>query len=419
MYRYHYPVWDELMRALRRVLLLVLGLILFFMTVELVRAYQLFYGFHPWLGYAFAGLVLCIVLYTLLRLRLRRHDRQTLLPPRLPNAQKPRHEDLTSYTAYLVHRLKRLSLNPSLPEELGRKTRQKAYDLEGLLASHPLIEDLVRANSRAEVDTLEPAQAALDQRATELGKDKIRCVIEDAVEPPFPLITPLVVLYHQITLITSVTEVYLGRPSLREYCCVLLDVLHTIRGGDFFRIGQRLFEGAYVNSPPLGRAVDDLGQAVTSTWLTWSVTKAAMYRCRGVAPWNLKAAVEWLDQQTAESLGMVRDVLIADVLPLLKLRIRHNIGPGITDAAAYTEQVTQSVARAVEVVVKGLSTQNPARAAQLSRRTQAGLEALPDPHEPRHHPASRSWRRRGLLGILRSFAERQRYARRHPSDLPS
>ena len=38
MYRYNYPIWHELLRGLRRVASLILGLILFFVTVELVVA---------------------------------------------------------------------------------------------------------------------------------------------------------------------------------------------------------------------------------------------------------------------------------------------------------------------------------------------------------------------------------------------
>jgi hypothetical protein len=316
----------------------------------------------------------------------------------------------------MIHRLKRLSLNPALPEELRKKTRQRAYDIEGLLGSHPLLEDMVRALSRAEMDTLEPALLHLDQLAREMGKEKIQCMIEDAVEPPFPLITPLVVLYHQCTLVTTITDVYLGRPSLREYLRVLTDVQHTIRGGEFFRIGQHLFEGVYVNSPPLGRAVDDLGQAITCAWLTESVTKAAQYRCRAIHPWKISRAVDWMDRQTESSLVAVRERVNEEVLPLLKLRLRHYAGPGVGDAANFSEQMTQSIARAVDAVVKGLQTQNPVRAAQLSRRTQPGEGALDEIGPEYSSSANRSWRRRGVFGIVRSFGERIRYAKT-PTDV--
>jgi hypothetical protein len=153
---------------------------------------------------------------------------------------------------------------------------------------------------------------------------------------------------------------------------VLLDVQRTIQGGAFFRVGQRLFEGVYLNTPPLGRAVDDLGQALTSTWLTWSVTQASIYRCRTLAPWSTQAAVAWMDQRTTDALVVVRDALIEDVLPLLKLRIRHHAGPRDGDAADFSENMVRSLARAVDTVVKGLRTQLPTQAIEQARRTHAG-----------------------------------------------
>lgn len=414
MYRYNYPLWQELLRALGRLARWALALILFFVAVELIRAFQLFHSFHPWLGYGFAVVSVSAWIGVLLRFRLREHDQQTLFPPPPVNEFKPRHEEQVAQCAYMVHRLKRLSLNPVLPEEIRKKTRQRAYDIEGLLGSHPLLEDMTRALKRAEVDTLEPALAQLDQFAQEMGREKIQCMIEDAVEPPFPLITPLVVLYHQVTLISNITDVYLGHPTWREYVRVLTDVQHTIRGGEFFRIGQHLFEGVYVNTQPLGRAVDDLGQAITCTWLTESVTKAAQYRCRSMHPWKLSRAVDWMDRQTESSLIAVRDLVNQDVLPLLKLRIRHYAGPGVADAANFSEQMTQSIARAVENVVKGLQTQNPVRAAQLSRRTQPGAGAMAETERGyATSSANHSWRRRGVFGILRSFGERMRYSKTH------
>ena len=410
MYRYTYPVFSVLWRTVRKTCLLLAGLFLFFVAVELARAYELFHAYHPTLGHAFAALVAGGLAWGLLRWFTRRQDRQTLLPPVRPSFTHPRHADLVAYVNYLIHRLKRLSLHPHLEKDALKAVRQRAYDLEGLLGSHPLLEDLTRAIAKAEQETLVPVLAGLDKKAEEIGRNKIRSVIEDSVEPPFPVITPLVVLYHQLTLATTITDVYLGRPDLREYYGVVRDVLRTIRGGDFFRVGQRLFEGVYVNSPPLGRAVDDLGQAITCTWLSWSVTKAAMHRCHSLTPWDEGQAVAWLDEHTAESLAVTRDVLISDVLPLLKLRIRHSAGPGVADAAGFSDAVAQSVARAVENVVKGLSTQDPAKAVQLSRRTQPGLEAQahPAPGPSAGHPGP--WQGNGVLGTLRTVTERMRYS---------
>ncbi len=412
MYRYHYPAIHTAWRTLRRIFYAITGLVLFSATVELARAGLLLRRIHPLLGYGFAVGVLLVASWIAWRALTRRHDRQTLFAPARPAGSRLRHADLETYCNYLVHRLKRLSLSRHLDEATRLKVRQKAYDIEGLLGSHPLIEDLTRAITRTEMEILEPVLALLDQEAEKIGRSKIQSVIEDSVKPPFPVITPLVVLYHQLTLCTAITDLYLGQVSLREYRRVLKDVFDTIRGGDFFRIGQRLFEGVYLNSPPLGRAVDDLGQAITCTWLTWTSTQAAAYRCRTLVPWQLEQSVEWLDSGTAASLAVVRETVINDVLPMLKMRIRHSVGPGVADATGFSESVVQGIARSVENVVQGLRAQHPEKAVQRSRATYVGLQPFIEKPDVSPATASLAWKRRGPFGFIRRWIERLRYSRR-------
>lgn len=408
MYREHYPAFHAVWRALRKLALLAVGLFLFFTFIELAWAGLLLYRFHPLLGYTFGLIVFLFALGFAWRALTHRHDQQTLIPPTRPAGSRVRQRDLEAYCAYLVHRMKRLSLNARLAKEDRLKIRQRAYDIEGLLGSHPLIDDLTRAISRAEVEVLEPAMGFLDQQAEAIGRAKIQAVIEDAVKPPFPVITPLVVLYHQLTLVTAVTDIYLGQVSLREYGRVIRDVMNTLSRGQFFRTGQRLFEGVYANSPPLGRAVDDLGQAITCTWLTWTVTRAAAYRCRTLYPWQLDQSVEAMDRGTPESLVVVRDTVINEVLPLLKLRIRHSVAPGIADASGFSESVGQGVAKAIDSVVLALRAQHPEKAIQRSRLTQPGLTPADDQADRPAQAPAETWRKKGPM---RRWIERVQYTR--------
>lgn len=398
MYRAHYPFFLTIWRTIRRIGLL-LGLLLLFITfVEASWAGLLLYRINPVLGYTFVAITTLLALALIWRLLLWRHDRQTLVPPPRPTGTRVRQGDLEAYCAYLAHRMKRLSLNENLTREERLKIRQQAYNIEGLLGSHPLIDDLTRAITKAEQEALEPAFRLLDKHAEALGASKIRSVIEDAVKPPFPVVNSMVVIYHQITLITMIVDIYMSRATLREYAQVIKDVANSLGRAQIFRISQRLFEGVYANCPPLGRGVDDLGQAITCTWLTWTVTRAAAYRCRTLYPWQLGQAVEVLDRGAPEALIVLRDTLIADVLPMLKLRIRHSAPAGVADAANFSESVAQSVARAVDSVVLSLRSNNPERAIQRSRETLAGAHPHDDDQAPPLQASPKVWRKRGALG---------------------
>ncbi len=404
MHAYRYPALDLLFRSLRRALRIGLWAGAILAVLEVFRLFILLYRVRPWAGWTFAASVAGLLLYATARAWFRAREPSALYPPLRPVSGRKHVERLTRYALYLAARLKRLGANPAIDPETQRILRQRAYDLEGVTAAHPLHEDLERAIARAEAEHLGPQLDALAAIAEEQGRAKIRAVIEDAIEPPFPLVTPLVVLYHQVTLLSLVADTLLGRPTLREYRQLLRDVWAVMRSGDFFHIGRRLFEGVYANSPPLGRAADDLGQAITCTWLTWSVTQAAIHRCRALTPWDPVQAVEHLDSRPADSLGIVRDTVVADVLPLLRLRIRHSCQHGGDTTGITTESIVQCVGRAVETIVSSLRTGAAEKAARDNRRTLPGIAAEPIP--------AAAWHRRGTAGAVRTFSERVRYSLR-------
>jgi hypothetical protein len=422
MRRYRYPMINEFWRVARvagRALAVLLGVIL---AAELLRVWVLLHRITPWMGFAYLIGLAAGGAWLTLRLLAVRDQCRTLRPPHLPPPEHARHDDLKRYVQYLVLVLKRLSDHPALPGDQRKHIRQRAYDLEGLLGSHPLNEDLVRAISRAGTEMIQPALEVLDREALEQARYKMQAVVEDVIEPPFPVINPAVVFYHQITLISTILDTYRSRASLCEYWMVIRDVWEVMMGGDFFRIGQRLFEGVYANSPPMGRATDDLGQAISTIWLTWSVSQAAMHRCRTLQAWTPELAIEHLDARTLDSLLITRDTLIRDVLPVLKLRIRHSVGPGAADAAGFSEQVVQGIAKSVDTIVQAIRAQPPEKAAQTSRRTQPGLsrpeelgEASPSGGEGR---TPSDWRRRGMFRVFRTFRDRVHYSKqsRHLHD---
>lgn len=414
MYRYQYPMLNQLGRALKMAWRFVVGLILLVLAAELLRIGLILRRIHPWAGWAFAAAVGMAALWVIFRWVTIRARNRALHPPPLPPPGAATHADMKLYCGHLIHLLKRLGTHDALPPPRRQEARQRAYDIEGVLGAHPMNDDLMRAITSAENDVLRPLLEELDQQALEIARYKMTVAVEDVVEPPFPAISPLVVLYHQITLISRLVDTYLSNPTLYEYSVVMRDVCHVVIGGDFFRIGQRLFEGVYVNSPPMGRATEDLGQALASIWLTWSVAQAAMHRCRSLRAWTVQTATEYLDQRSLDSLLVTRDTLISDVLPVLKLRIRHSVGPGVADAAGFSEQVVQGIAKSVDAVVQGLRSQTPAQTAQAGRRTQHGtsrpeLDAPPAPS----HSAGRN--PRGVLRLFRTVGQRVHYSVRGPA----
>lgn len=367
-----YPVTRRLWHAICVGSLALVSLMALVTASELTRVVLILRRVHPLASHAAAALLIGGAVYLVVRFLLARSRLRTLNAPVMPPPEKATFKDLKRVVQHHIARIKRAAAHRSLSPEQAKHFRQRAYDLEGMLGAHPLLDDLRRSISKNEAEVWQPLVEHLDRDAVEFARYKMTAVVRDAIEPPFPVVHPLLTFYHQGTLICCIVDCYVTRPSLMEYGMVIRDVWRVMAGGEYYRIGQRLFEGIYRNSPPMGRAAEDLGQALSVIWLTWTVAQAAMHRCRHLGAWSPELAMTHLDHLTIDSLLVTRDTLIRDVLPLIKLRLRHSLGPGTADAAGFSEQIMEGVVKAVDGVVQGLRAQAPEQAAEQSRRTLHG-----------------------------------------------
>lgn len=372
-----YPVTCALWRTFKRTALVAFALILFFLLAEIVRLLVQLRRFDPIAMYGFLAVLGATALYLIIRYKFWRTRHSVLFAPPLPQPTA-KFSDLKTFVRHLIIRFKRIAAHPHLSPEQARAIRQRAYDLDSMLGAHPLLDDLRRGIAKAETEAWNPIIEHLDQEAIAFARYKMQAVVRDAIEPPFPIVHPALIFYHQFTMICCIVDCYITRPSLAEYVIVVRDVWSVMTGGEYFRIGQRLFEGIYRNSPPLGPAAEDLGQALSVIWLTWITAQAAMHRCRHFGTWTVQQAITYLDHLTIDSLLVTRDTLIRDVLPVLKLRLRHSVGPAVADAAGFSEEVMEGIVKSVDGVIQGLRAQTPEETAEHSRRSLHGLHPAPE-----------------------------------------
>lgn len=366
-----YPATHALWRALKITALVVAGIVVLLVGLELARFALLLRRFGPLAVYGYLGLLFAALIFALARLRIWRPRDTTLRAPTAPTS-KATFSELKRYNRFLIALLKGTAEHPRLSPEQARAVRQRAYDLESMLGAHPLIDDLRRGIARTESEIWPAILESLDRDASEFARYKMTAVVRDAIEPPFPVVQSLLLVYHQVTMICGIVDCYVANAALRDYAVVLRDVWNVMAAGDYFRVGQRLFEGIYRNSPPLGPAVADLGQALSVIWITRTIAQATMHRCRTLGGWSVAQAVDHLDHSMVDSLLVTRDALIHEALPLLKLRLRHNLGPAVADAAGFSDQIVEGIKKAVDSIVQGLRAQAPEQTAEHSRRAIQG-----------------------------------------------
>jgi hypothetical protein len=392
----------------------VLFLVLF--GLAMVHSYDLFYRFHPALGLTFLCIVVGTGLWAGTKIFLAFAAQRVLSPPPSPEDGAVRHGDMVAYCRHLVRLLKRLGDNPALPPDQQILARQQAYDIEDTLGAHPLREDLERAITRSISTVIRPAQECLRKAADRFARDRMHAVVEDVIEPPFPVVNPSVVLYIQVIMISRIVDLYFPRASLLEYWRVMSDILRVLTSGQFLKLGQRLFAGVYVNSPPLGRAIDDLGQALTSLWLTRVVSRTAMLRCEVLGTCNVRQLMRLVDRHVPAMLAETKEGFIEDALTTLRLRIRHSAPQNISDTAGFSHTVADGIAKAVDMVVSAFVNLPPEEAVANARKTLPGTAAAGTPSTGttpdtgrRGRPSRRSGRG-SPFRVFHTFGQRIKYS---------
>jgi len=354
---YQYRIFNQVGLYIRRIVYILAFLAILFLINQVTHIFDTARNYNPISGYLFLAVLLLIILIMALRHFYYKRDHRILWAKGYKLRGQPSHAFLKKYVRYLVHYIKRLSGHSLLNDAQATVIHQKALDVQESLHHHPLNDDLLRAITTARDSVIAPTFSLLDGIAEKVTLSKAKAVIQDIYEPPFPVISPLVVTYHQATLISEITDIYISKPSIHEYCRVLKDVWLIMTKGDFMRYGQRLFSGINSNAYSLGRAGDDLGQAFSVIWLTHAISLAATNRCCTLHDWELNDAIDDMTKRIVPCLEKTRDVLLNDALPILKKRIRHYT-PVDHDPNIFVENIASSFIKSVDSVVLAISTSN-------------------------------------------------------------
>lgn len=369
---YQYRIFNRIGLLLSRIFYFLAFITFLFLGNQLLRIFIAASEWDPAAGLIFVALVIMVLAFATIRFIHHKKDHRILWAKGFHLRGQPSHASLKKYVRYLVHYIKRLSGHRLLNDAQGSLIHQKALDIQDALHHHPLNDDLVRSIATARDGVIAPTFNVLDAIEEKVTLSKAKSVIQDIFEPPFPIVSPLVVFYHQVTLISEITDTYIPNPSLREYLCVLKDVWQIMTVGDFMRYGQRLFAGINANPYSLGRSGEDLGQAFSIIWLTHVMALAAKNRCCTLHDWNLQDAIDDMNKRIVPCLDKTRNVLLNDAMPTLKKRIRHYT-PVDRDPNTYAEGIAASFSKSVDAVVLAISAASATNSPQAN--TSPGLVA--------------------------------------------
>ncbi len=342
-------------RAVRNVAVflgVVLGLSVF---VEIVRAYQVFYGVHPVCGHVFglavAGLAIWFLIWfvgAILRhpIVLSLHERPRILTGTA--------HEVRGYAAYLERLMRRLAQNPLLPISVRERLRDGELMLEEAAGGWINRVQLESTLVRCEVDIVQPAVDLLDKEATEAVRDSVRDVMLGVTLSPWRSADLLVVAYRNVLMVRRIAGIYGGRPSLREQAVILRDVLGVVATVNILNYGGRLLQNLTAGVPFLGRFADDIAQGVGAGLMTSIAGHTAMDRCSSFRAWSPARSRRTLPARIGEFLADVKGVVVSDLLAALRRPVEAQV-PVMERRPDLIERVRDGVTRAMDETAEAMA----------------------------------------------------------------
>ncbi len=335
-------------KTIRSVAIAIGVLLSFVVLIELIRAYEVLHGLHPWVGYVYAAIMVggSLVFCGIYLQRFYRNP-PTLKPPAMDDLETADTHVLRQYLHYLLRVTRRLADNQKLDDAL----RDALLDSEDLLRQR--LRDALGAGLLIETirgfenGTLRKATTVLNEAAELEVRRCVRDVMLGVALSPWRSIDLLVVIFRNITMITRITGICSTRPRLREHLLILKDVAAVVATVNFLNYGSKLSQNLLASVPVLGRYADDLAQGIGAGLLTSVAGHAAVARCQAYRGWDEEEAETTVRRRLVNFMTDVRKIAIDDMLPQLRKPVEAQ-AQEVADEPGWLERVREGIGKAID-----------------------------------------------------------------------
>jgi len=404
-------------KLVRRATLVLGVLFTFFVLVEMLRIFLLFYRINPVVGWLYVAILL-MAAFWLIKGFIREWYAypRALKPPPLPEQlETADFKSLHAYCKYLLRYLDRLSDNACFEEEDLNRLDDGINSIVDALKAHPLRDDLIREIEQTEIQVIAPLLDKLKQQASKEIRHSVRDVMLGVTLSPYHSMDIFVVIYRNASMVLRIVKIFESRPQGKEQLLVLRDTLRVVATVNMLNLGKNIFENLFAQIPIIGRSIDDMGQGIGAGLLTSASGYAAIERCAAFRGWDKGVASVSLAGQAARFLADVKDLFTKDVLPNMKNRICSTSAPDAVNEPGFWDNVTRGIMASFDASAKTVDALvvKPV-AAGTKVVTDFGMRTAPpqkqavhiEKHTSRHHSGKRP---RGTQRVLRTFGQRIRY----------
>lgn len=345
-----------------RLAVLAIGVLLsFFAVIEVLRAYQTLYEFHPVAAFVFLGVLVCgtvwIIGYLVVTLASRP---AVLIPPPISDANSATNRELRRYGKYLTKYIGRLSYNDALSIEDKDKAKEGMVELALALDTGNNKEALFIAVEKAEEQVIKPILAKLNEEANRQIRSCVRDVMIGVTVSPYKAADLIIVLYRNLVMVIRIVRIYNSRPRFREQLRIFADTIKVVATVNYINMSKNLLESLGSRVPLIGKCVDDIAQGIGAGFMTSVAGHAAMYRCRAFRPWDEENAKESLRNHMRDFYADIRDIFKKDILHIIMNRVgdlsKENLEKIRTGISAALGETGNAVASFVKVPVSAATT---------------------------------------------------------------
>ncbi len=301
----------------------------FFALVEVLQAYQVLRGVHPFFGYLFVCVVLIglgwITAYYIISM-LRRPT--VLIPPPKRDMQTASSREVRKYAKYLSGVMDRLSNNDLVPEGERQQLEEKARMLLSEAKSTSDARLLIPVLTDHETEIILPVVKLLDEEAERKVRACVRDTMVAVAVSPWRSTDLMVVIYRNYKMVLDLTRIYNSRPHLKEQVSVFGDVLKIVATVQFLNLGSKFVENLASCIPVVGRFTDDIAQGVGAGLITSLAGHTTMGRCRSFTGWSEDEATSDMAAKLKSFIKDLRGIVRDSVIPALKGRIEAETPEG-------------------------------------------------------------------------------------------
>jgi len=345
-----FPEIQQLWKMTKTAISICSFLLLFFVGMELLRAYQTFYSVHPMLGGFFVIAAFALIIWFLFWLfQSFASLPKVLTPPKIRDFDNLTMKEAREYCDYLVKYLMRLSQNGNLTEEHRLSVQKYLDDLSKAIKGKPSSEELLRHIHLMESGAIVPALEILKKKSEGEVWSSVRNIGIGVAVSPFHALDLVLVIYGNIKMTVRIMEVYQGRPSLLEIMRTLRDVGSVLVTVSFLNISEKVIEKLFSLVPGVGRIVDEIAQGCGAALMTSVAGNAAIHRCSAFnRRWKPEDASGEIKGKIGNLHRLVGDLIRDEMIPKLR-KLKHDAaGKENAEQNAFWENLSNKVTEAFE-----------------------------------------------------------------------